>query len=501
MIKSNLKITVRNGIIKYIEPFPNGVQIILDDLIFYYPNTFVMPGITDSHCHIWGLGMKINGSDLSDAISAEHCIEKAIQKQSMRGNWLIGRGWNQENWNTQQFPDKNILDNYFKDTPVAFTRIDGHGLWVNSIALKIAGINTKTPNPKGGEIIKDSYGNPSGILIDNAMLLVERIIPEFTDKQLIQFILTGIDEGIKNGLTSFHDMDVSPGHLKILQELDRANQLKAKVYVYLSAQFDDYLSIKNLNYSGNNLVIQGIKLYIDGALGSRGAALLQPYNDMPANSGLLLLSGSELYEKIETGINKNLDCAVHAIGDKANNEILKAFHKIGLNYPESKSKLRIEHAQNVSKEDLKIFADNNIIASVQPIHCISDIQMAEKRLGVFRCKDIAYKWKSFLDLGIQLTAGSDFPIESHNPFLGIDAFVNRMPNNCDKPWNKEERITLDQALKAYTITPNEIVRENLNGKIELGYKADFIIIDNNLSDKTKIKNTLVVASFISGQIK
>ena len=212
------------------------------------------------------------------------------------------------------------------------------------------------------------------------------------------FILTGIDEGIRNGLTSFHDMDVSPRHLKILQELDRENKLKAKIYTYLSAQFDDYKTIRNLNYTGKNLFIKGIKLYMDGALGSRGAALFQPYSDMPSNYGLLSFSENELYEKIQTGIKTGLDCAIHAIGDRANNTVINAYKKIRKNFPGNQSKLRIEHAQNISNDDLTIFRDNNIIASVQPIHCISDIEMAEKRLGKTRCKNISYKWKSFLDL-------------------------------------------------------------------------------------------------------
>jgi predicted amidohydrolase YtcJ len=499
MIKSNIKIIVNNGIIKSLEPCSSGVEIISSNDIYYYPDSCVMPGITDSHCHLWGLGMMLNGMDLSDAVSAENCIEIAKHKYSMRGDWIIGRGWNQEKWGSSNFPDKSILDDYFKDTPVAFTRIDGHSLWVNSIVLKLAGIDNYTPNPQGGEIIKDVSGNPTGIFLDNAMLLVEKLIPEFSDIQLKQFILTGIDEGIRNGLTSFHDMDVSPRHFKILQELDRSNKLKAKVYAYLSAQFDDYRTLREPRYSGKNLIVKGIKLYIDGALGSRGAALFQPYSDEPSNYGLMSLSCNELFEKIETGINNGFDCAVHAIGDRANHTVLRAFHKIRTNYSENKAKLRVEHAQIISNEDLKFFAKNNIIASVQPIHCISDMLMAEKRLGKERCKDLAYKWKSFLDLGIQIAAGSDFPIESHNPFLGIDAFVNRK-SNLGVAWNEEERITLEQALNAYITKPNEIVAVHNSGKIETGNKADFIIIDNDLSDNSKIKNTFVEAAFIEGEM-
>ncbi len=410
-------------------------------------NDIVISGFRDAHCHIWGLGIKFLELDLSGLSSLEECINKISVSKPNRGNWIIGRGWNQELWMPPIFPNKEVLDKIFPDNPVALKRVDGHSLWVNSKALDLAGITINSTNLSGGEIIRDNRNFPTGILVDNAMNLVENIIPPYTSNQLKSLINCGIIEAKKVGLTSLYDMDVNPVQISIFNELADNSELDIRVKSYLSAQNDEYLHQNVKPFTNNNLEVVGVKFYIDGALGSRGAALLESYSDDLTNYGLLLIDEETLFHKAEIAINRGFEIATHAIGDRANRLLINVYEKLRKKYPDAI--LKAEHSQIINENDIQRFANSNVVASVQPIHCVSDAEMALKRLGSDRCQKNAYLWNTLLKSNIEIIAGSDFPIESHNPIVGIEAFVNRLSLATNQPFFPNESINLESAIQAY----------------------------------------------------
>ncbi len=479
-------IYIENGKIKVAEPAKGYIQIFEGNSFHKFENCFIFPGFVDSHCHLLGLGEKISEISLENCESPEECAI-ALTEAKPRNNWLIARGWNQEKWNKLESYDKKLLDFYFPDIPIFFIRIDGHCAWVNSKALEIAGINNLTPDPEGGKILRYKSGEPNGLLIDNAINLVANLIPKYARNEYKEFIKKGAYECLKYGITEIHDMDVNPDFLDIYYELDKEGLLPLKINIFLSAQ--NYpLTIENFNTQKiNNVNIIGLKFFMDGALGSRGAALSLAYKDQPNYKGLILINKFKLIEKVKKGIDRGFDIAIHAIGDKANKIALDIYENVYQMANINKVNLRIEHAQIVSETDLERFSKFGVLASVQPIHCISDASMAEKRLPPTLLKD-SYRWKSFIDKGIKVIAGSDFPVESPDPLLGIYAFINRIPFDSQKPWFPKEKISIEEALKAYIITPRQIISQDI--AIEPLKIADFIVVNNNfskeLSDETRV---------------
>lgn len=451
---------------------------------------YLIPGLADSHGHIAGLGQFLSQPDLRNAKSPEECVDYIHNSISLQNNWIVGYGWNQENWNKKDFPHKSILDKYFRDIPVFLRRVDGHAAWVNSKALDLCGITAYSKNPQGGEIINDNSGYPTGILIDSAMDLIRNNIPDFSIKQIEDHILNAINSLISHGVTYTHDMDVDPKYIPIFQDLDRRGKLKIRIDSYIKSQ-NKTPNLNNIQNSGNLFNIKGLKFYADGAFGSRGAALLKPYSDEPNNSGLLLTSDASLYKSGIYGVENNLNIATHAIGDKAARITLNAYNSIRNDYTDAI--LRIEHCQLIDPEDIERFADIGAIASVQPVHCTSDAaSIAENRLGK-RC-NYAYPWKSLIDRGITVLGGSDFPIESHNPLSGIDAFVNRKPIGYEIPWQAHEIITLNDAIDAYSVNPRKI---NNISALSHGSPADFTILSDNLEND--ILETKILATFVDGR--
>ena len=494
-------ILVENGLISDVRNTPGSIHIISDGFDLQLDNAWLYPGFVDSHGHLFALGNKLNTLDLSDCKSPSDCIEKAKTHIAKRENWLTGRGWNQENWDNKSFPEKNILDKFFYDIPVYFTRIDGHAAWVNSRALELTGIDNSTQDPYGGKIIRNEAGEPTGILLDNAMSLVHRFIPSYDDLTKEKFILNAVDELLRYGIIAVHDMDVSPDLIPLFKRLDDDGKLKIKVYAYLQAQNDEWLYAGHKPYKGRNFHITGVKFYADGALGSRGAALFEPYSDDNTTNGLLLIDRNALYSKAKVAIEAGFGIATHAIGDAANDLVLRVYAKLRENGVADKNTvLRIEHAQMIRPEDIEYFKKYNIFASVQPIHCLSDAPMAQKRIGD-RVK-YSYPWASLLDAGVLLASGSDFPIESHNPFLGIDALVNRIPFNQEQSWFPEESLPVDYALDCYTVNSKNLIGESLKtGEIKVGNPADFVVLDKNLSalNHDEFTNVNVLATFVNGK--
>jgi predicted amidohydrolase YtcJ len=497
------EIYIKNGsIVDFIEKI-GYVKIINEGTELFFENAYVYPGFCDHHGHITGLGRSLSMISFADCKSAEECCEKAKNSNQIYNEWIIGYGWNHENWINKELPDKKIIDHYFPDNPAYFVRVDGHTAWVNSKALKIAGIGSNPKNPSGGKILLDDSDSPTGILIDNAMELVNSIIPKLTENNIKSFIVKAVDELLKYGITEVDDMDVDPGYLSIFKKLDDSKELKIKVNSYVKAQNDEYLKHNLIPEKFNNFNVKGIKFYSDGALGSYGAAMIKPYSDNKMNSGLLLITAKDLFEKCKKGINSGFSIATHAIGDLANRLVIDVYAKLLESYPDEMPKLRIEHAQIIHPDDLKkikTLADlgKNIIASVQPIHCISDAKMARKRLG--RRTSYSYPWKSLQDNGAILLFGSDFPIESSDPITGIHALLNRIPVSEKKRWYPGEILTLQDALKGYQpdFKHNQSKRMTLLSKNDL---ADFAILDKNLFslESKNVRTAKVIATFVNGK--
>ena len=492
MEPSKLTIRISNGLIESVDNSEN-TEIIIDGVSTTFENAFVIPGIVDAHAHIIGLGENLNTIRLEKAASKGELIQ-LVKQIEVKDDWITGRGWNEENWIDKEL-NKLDLDAVNSDIPIFLIRVDGHAAWSNTKALELSGITNETPNPSGGSIQKDSDGIPTGILIDNAIELVRDNIPKPSNELVKKYILDACYECLRNGITEVHDMDVHLNNLQSYKELDNDNLLPIRLVQYIRGFDGQYKDIQPIPYSGNNLQIVGLKFYADGALGSRGALMIDKYNDADTN-GLELISSDELYERASEGCNNGWDIAVHAIGDKANRNVLDVFERLRSDCYENI--LRIEHSQLVHPDDIERFAKLNVIASVQPIHCTSDKNMAIKRLGEnYR---FSYPWKTLLNTGATIIAGSDFPIESHNPFYGIDAFVNRKANNEVTTWQKEETISLQEALKSYCYTPHLVTGNSDSGLIQPGKRADITIIDNDLSQPEHIRNTKVIATISNGNL-
>ncbi|MFP4528925.1 MAG: amidohydrolase [Candidatus Kapaibacterium sp.] len=504
MISFQGDIYIKDGIISDLSPGAGYVRIISEGLDRRFENAWAYPGIVDTHGHIGALGARLTEPDLSQARSAELSVGIVSDSGITRGDWIYARGWNQELWHDNSFPDKYILDKKFGDSPAFFVRIDGHAAWVNSAALRLAGISSETNSPPGGEILRDKNGRPTGILLDTAMDLVRRLIPDYAEAQIEEFYRAGLDACADAGLTEVHAMDVSPERLELLKRLDERGELPIRLQCYIKAQEDEWRIARVEPFDGEMLSVRGLKFYADGALGSRGAAMIEPYSDAPGSSGLLLINPDVLYTKALKGVEMGFDIAVHAIGDAANRMVLDVYHKIrrqiGFN---SKNILRIEHAQHVHPDDLPLFAEIGVIPSVHPMHCITDAAtMTRRRLGN-RC-DYAYPWKSFINAGVNPAGGSDFPIEPHNPLTGIDAFVRRAPAGSNEAWYPEERLSRREALLAYTYWAHAAAgNSSRRGSIEKNMDADITILDKDIIScgNQEINETQALGTTARGKLR
>jgi len=473
----NVSITVENGVITDISN-SEITRILWEGQEYLYHDCEILPAYTDSHCHVWGLGMINSGLDVSGCSSAEETALKAYSNRFMRDNWFVGRGWNNELWGEGNLPDKSILDKLFPDNPVSLTRIDGHAIWCNSKALEISGINENTSNPNGGIIQKDSNGSPTGILIDNAMYLAEKNIPEFSQSQLSDFIIKGLGLVKKSGITCVHDMDLNIRHLDCYRKLAHENLLKTKVFAFFGNQNGEAEKLDLEPMQIGNFKLQGIKLYADGALGSYGAALLDDYSDKPNEKGILMLSSEDIFKHCLFAHSKGFDVAVHAIGDRAVREVLDGFELFRNAVSESSINLRIEHSQIVNPDDISRYKELNVIASVQPIHFVSDSNMAKKRLGIERLIESGYPWEKFLNNNVMMIAGSDFPIESYDVAAGIEAFTQRA-NQLGAKEIFRECVEFSSAVECYTVKPYLALGIHNYGEICVGHKCDLIIMDSS----------------------
>lgn len=482
----------------------------------------VLPGLIDSHGHILGLGAYLLEVDLRGAASEQESVSRVqefIGKQSVHANiaspeiangkqirWVIGDGWNQVLWPGKNFPTKASLDKALPNVPVVLSRVDGHALWVNSKALALAGIDRNTTSPSGGEIVKDAMGEPTGLLIDNAAYLIQKVAPKPSLEDLEAHLTEATNHLLALGITSAHDAGISKKVRDFYISKAQNEQLRFRIYAMLAAtdpDIIDMLKAGHYNDTKGLLSIRSVKAYGDGALGSRGAALLAPYSDDPNNEGLLVTPQERLPSLFTTVLGANFQLNFHAIGDRANRLALQQFNDSFKIFPENNQRHRIEHAQVVAVEDIPLFTAYGIIASMQPTHATSDMNMAEDRLGKERLKG-AYAWQTFLKQGAHIALGSDFPVELANAFHGLHAAVSRQNANQEpaQGWIASESLDRIQALKGFTIDgAYAAFQEEMIGSIEVGKKADFIVIDKDYFTVPvkDIRNIEVLATYVNGE--
>ncbi len=491
------KIVTGGGRIKSVQPQFGTVTIATDRGTQEFNNAWVMPGLVDAHCHFLGLGQRLNGLDLRNSSSLEECVERALKHNGM-GSWLVGAGWNEELWGGIS-PTKEILDASFPDTPVFLSRIDGHAAWVNSKALALAGIGKNAQYKGDGEIVLDQHGSPTGLIIDEAMNVVRAHIPQETEEQKLHHYKTAGELLSRLGITEIHDMDVHPSNLDIIRQLAESGTLPVRVQSFISGGNDEWNKAGLLPAGGEFLRVYSIKLYADGALGSRGAALLEPYADAPDNSGILF-DQQKMRERATLAVEQGWNVAIHAIGDRAVRGVVDLYeHLRKERIADEYTLLRCEHSQIVHPDDIPRFGQFNIIPSVQPIHCTSDAPMADKRLG--KRESIAYPWRSLRNTGCFLAGGSDFPIESADPRTGIHAFCERIPFGQSEAWHGEERITREESLLAYTSWAHEAADVAYRrGQLKEKCDADFTVWDTNLLECTaeELLNAKVLATYSGG---
>ncbi len=492
------EIHIKKGKISYIKQGIGRLVLVIDDKKMDLGNSFAYPGFVDSHIHLLGAGEFLSMPNLSICKSGLECLYKLKEKTPKRGEWVFARGWNNENWLDSSLPTKEVIDILFPTEPVYIARIDGHCAWVNSKALELCNIIRETAEPKGGKILRYDDGSPNGILLDNAMNLVYQHIPEYTDAQLLSFLKEGITLLASFGLTEVHDMDVPIELLPIYLNYFETDAPKVQVKLFINGQKDVSVNEIQLKTKHPFVEIAGIKLYMDGALGSYGAWLWQPYSDNPNTNGFSLLQRDELIEKINIASQLNLGLVIHCIGDRATSEVLNTYEKYIQHYGGNLPFLRIEHSQIVQFEDVRRYHRLGVASSVQPYHFISDYAMAAKRLGE-RTKD-AYRWKSFLLNGVILCSGSDFPVDSANPFWGIDAMVNRQRYDHLELFS-DEALNIKDAIKTYTINPHLSINRKYN-KLDIDYPSYITILDRDLINTPLelIRETQVIATICNGEV-
>lgn len=463
----------------------------------------VVPGLIDAHAHLYGLGLGLQNVDLIGTTSFEHVLGRVVAFQEERKMpYIIGRGWDQNDWEDKNFPTKKELDSLFPETPVALQRVDGHAYLVNSKALELAGITAKT-KVAGGEIVLEN-GEPTGILIDSPMELIDKTFPEITQEVSTEALLEAEKICLQYGLTTVDDAGLNRSIIELIDTLQKQGKFKLRMYAMVSNSPEnrDYYLNKGI-YKTDRLNVRSFKVYADGALGSRGAAMREPYSDMPHHFGAMITPADSLKFLAEKLAASEFQMNTHAIGDSANIAVLRAYKKA----LEGKTdrRWRVEHAQIISAQDFDYFDDNNnILPSVQPTHATSDMYWAEDRVGAERMEG-AYAYKKLLDEAGMIALGTDFPVEHVNPMYTFYAAVARkdLKNYPENGFQMKDALTREEALKGMTIwAAFANFEENEKGSIEVGKFADFTILDKDIMkvDEAELPNTKVVATFINGEL-
>ncbi len=472
----------------------------------------VMPGLIDGHAHVLGEGTKLHNLDLAGTTSPAQIadlVAKRIQ-ETPAGQWIFGRGWDQNRWDVKQFPSHELLDRIAPNNPAILTRIDGHAVWANAKAMALAGISSGTKEIEGGKIYRDAKGDPTGVFVDNAIELIEKVVPSLSDSEVEQRLKLALDECARLGLTEVHDMGVDLQTIHMYKRLIDSGACPLRVYAVIGgpgATWNEYLRLgKEVGYGNDMLTVRAIKLYMDGALGSRGAALIDEYCDDPGNRGLTLTSEKEIEEVCRQATDKGFQVCTHAIGDRGNNIILNMYERVLSAVPGDTPSLRwrVEHAQVLAPADIPRFARSGIVPSMQPTHATSDMYWAEARLGPERVKG-AYAWRSILQTGSVIVGGSDFPVENVSPLLGFYAAVTRSDaaGYPQDGWYAQQKMTRDEAARCFSAwAAFGSFEENSKGTIEPGKWADLTILSKDIMkvSPAEILTTQVEMTIVGGKV-
>ncbi len=483
------------------EERPEDIEFALDG-----EGQVMLPGMIDAHVHVMDIGFAALTLDLSDTDSLEGALAKiaAFAEENPGRPWILGRGWNQEKWGLGRFPTAAELDAIVPDRPVWLERADNHANWANTMAMEIAGVTAETRDPEGGRVIRDSAGNPTGIFIDNANVLVGSSVPAPRPKDLDAAFALAQQGLLANGITAVADMGTTIEDWQTFRRAADLGQMRIRIMSYA----DSPETMDLIGGPGptpwlyeDRLRLNGIKLYLDGALGSRGAVLKEPYEDEPGTSGLALTTPAELRNRMSRAALNNFQTAVHAIGDAANADVLMAIAELSETYTGDR-RWRIEHAQIVDVADLARFGEHGVIASMQPLHQTSDRTMAEARLGEDRLGG-AYAWRSVIEVGGRLAFGSDAPVEPADAFAGLSVAISRT-DAAGQPfggWRAQEAVSREQALAAFTSGAAYAgFADGRFGRLIPGERADFLFVDRDplLASPSDIRNTQVREVWLNG---
>jgi predicted amidohydrolase YtcJ len=502
-VRGNRILAVGDDISSYIGPATRRIDV---------QGKAVYPGFIDSHGHVAGLGSSLATLDLRGVLS-EGEIRLKVQAAARglpAGQWIEGRSWDQNLWQNKAFPTRDSLDAAAPHNPVYLTRVDGHAAWVNSQALALADINAATPDPSGGRIMRSASGQPSGVLLDNAQSLVARKIPAPTHEQLMSQIERAARLCARDGLTTVHDAGIGAETLDAYRALLAAGRLPIRIYamILVPASNDLWQDYRKRGPEiGDFLTVRSVKMIADGALGSRGAAMLEPYSDDPKNSGLLILSPEFIETTARDALAAGFQVNTHAIGDRTNRVVLEAYDAAlrskGFAGKNDK-RFRVEHAQIVNPEDFFRFRDDSIIASMQPTHATSDMPWAASRVGPKRLEG-AYAWQTMRKLGVHLAFGSDFPVEDPNPIWGFYSAITRQDHSGNPPggWFPAQRLTRAEALRSWTIEgAYAAFEEDRKGSITPGKLADFVVLSDDIMQvaPSQVWKAHVTMTVIDGKI-
>jgi len=458
------------------------------------------PGFNDSHAHFYNLGFFVNQIDLKDTKSFEEIVKKVVDSDKRDPkNFLIGRGWDQNDWDIKKLPTNKLLNESFPNKAVILVRIDGHAYIVNDYALKLAGID-ESSKIDGGEFVKLN-GKLTGVLIDNAMELINNIIPEPTEEESIKALIAAQQISFENGLTSITEAGISRKQIELIDSLHKSGVLKIKIYAMINNGPDVDYYIQNGPYKTDRLNVRSVKVYADGALGSRGASMINEYSDKKGYFGIIRTPIDSIKSLAFKLAGTKLQMNTHAIGDNANRFVLNAYRDALFNYRDPR--WRIEHAQVVNEEDINLF-NQKIIPSVQPTHATSDMYWLYDRIGKKRAK-YAYAYKELLEKSSVIAFGTDFPVEEVSPFMTFYSATVRKDKDGypDEGFQTENIIGRTDALYAMTLYGAYAnFEEDEKGSIEVGKSADFIILDNDIlkSAESRILLTNVVATFVEGEL-